>query len=154
MPAHWLQHLGQSPHQDQPEHNSSHTGHISLGQSDKIHRINPQQSRKAQVKPTLSLQPLLKTICTSCTGTLRVTIDTSHAGLQQLCATMLAAFLTSTRVAQSAQIPRWAAGGAISVPNDHSATPAISTLAPPILNSKAGRHASNTFEQGIITMHS
>jgi hypothetical protein len=46
-----------------------------------------------------------------------------------------ASILTSTRVAHSAQMPRCAAGGAINVPKDHSATPAMSTLAPPILYS-------------------
>lgn len=43
--------------------------------------------------------------------------------------------LTSTRDAQSAARPSCAAGGAMSVPNDQSATPAMSTLAPPILHS-------------------
>lgn len=40
---------------------------------------------------------------------------------------------TMTREAQRASRPAWAAGGATSVPSDHSATPASSTRAPPIL---------------------
>lgn len=40
---------------------------------------------------------------------------------------------TKTRVAHSASRLILAAGGAISVPSDHSATPTISTRAPPIL---------------------
>lgn len=44
--------------------------------------------------------------------------------------------LTSTRDAQSAHMLMCAAGGAMSVPNDHNATPAISTLAPPMLQPK------------------
>ena len=41
---------------------------------------------------------------------------------------------TMTRDAQSASRPACAQGGATSVPSDHSATPAISTRAPPILS--------------------
>jgi hypothetical protein len=41
--------------------------------------------------------------------------------------------LTKTREAHSARMPAWAAGGATSVPSDHSATPASSTFVPPIL---------------------
>jgi hypothetical protein len=64
--------------------------------------------------------------------------------------------LTSTRVAQSAQMPMCAAGGAMSVPNDHSATPAMSTLTPPILqaaDTKQRQERRSALETGLRNQH-
>jgi hypothetical protein len=131
-PAHLLQRLAQNPRQDQP----------ALSKKASAQQIS---SNKRSAK---HLQPGLSDACTldarySTQGAGSV-IDTHRAvsigeGLTSFCSA--AVTLTSTRVAQSAQMPRCAAGGAMRVPKDHSATPAINTLAPPIL------HSTNTREQ-------
>lgn len=52
-----------------------------------------------------------------------------------------------TREARSASRPACAAGGATSVPSDHSATPASSTREPPILRGSGARQCSMTAQR-------